>query len=79
MKTNYQAACEVLEGKYGNGRERYEKLTAEGFNYSAVQSIVNVLVEERKRADPGVFLEVEVDLSKYAGLNLKFINGKDEQ
>ena len=50
-----------------------------GFNYSAVQSIVNVLVEERKRADPGVFLEVEVDLSKYAGLNLKFINGKDEQ
>lgn len=77
MKTNYQAACEVLEGKYGNGTERYERLTAEGFNYDAVQSIVNVLIKDRNRKDPGVFLEVEVDLSKYAGLNLKFINGKD--
>ena len=42
-KTNEQIAKEVLQGKWGNGSERKKKLEAAGYNYSAVQSIVNKL------------------------------------
>ena len=34
-------AKEVIEGKWGNGQERKEKLTAAGFDYTAVQNKVN--------------------------------------
>ncbi|ORX86305.1 hypothetical protein BCR32DRAFT_325061 [Anaeromyces robustus] len=43
-KTTDQIAQDVLDGKYGNGQERKEKLEAEGYNYSEVQSKVNQLV-----------------------------------
>ena len=36
-------AYAVLRGDYGNGDERREKLEAEGYDYDAVQSIVNYL------------------------------------
>ena len=76
VKTNYEAACAVLDGKYGNGMERKELLEADGFNYSAVQSIVNCLVKDRNRdaaqGNFGKYMEVEVDLSEYDGINLKF-------
>ena len=75
-KTNYDVACEVLEGKWGNGTERKERLENAGFSYSAVQSIVNCLILDRnKTAENGTynnFLEVEVDLDEYCGINLKF-------
>lgn len=77
QKTNYEIACEVLEGKWGNGPERKERLENAGYTYTAVQSIVNVLVNDRNReAAQGKFerfLTVEIDLDKYDGLNLKFI------
>ena len=77
VKTNYDAACEVLEGKYGNGMERKERLEADGFSYDAVQSIVNCLVKDRNRdAAQGnfdKFLEVTVNLNEYNGITLKFI------
>ena len=77
LKTNYEIACEVLEGKWGNGPERKERLEDAGYTYTAVQSIVNVLVNERNReAAQGHFerfLTVEIDLDEYDGLNLKFI------
>ena len=34
-------AKEVIEGKWGNGQERKEKLTAAGYDYSEVQGMVN--------------------------------------
>lgn len=37
-------AREVIDGKWGNGRARKEKLTEAGYDYSAVQMIVNRLV-----------------------------------
>ena len=40
-KTNEQLADEVLEGKWGNGEERKKRLTDAGYNYQAVQDIVN--------------------------------------
>ena len=76
VKTNYEVACEVLDGLWGNGPERKQRLENAGFSYAAVQSIVNCLVKDRNReAAQGnfdKFLEIEVDLNEYNGINLKF-------
>ena len=37
-------AREVIQGKWGNGAERKQKLTAAGYNYSVVQKSVNELL-----------------------------------
>ena len=47
-KTNEQLAQEVLEGKWGNGEERKKRLTDAGYNYQAVQDIVNSIVYDFK-------------------------------
>ena len=39
-----QSVKELLAGQWGNGAERREKLTAAGYDYDAVQRIVNRLV-----------------------------------
>ena len=79
QKTNYVVACEVLEGLWGNGPERRERLEKAGYSYSAIQSLVNCLIEERNREASknnfDRFMMVEVDLDKYEGINLK-IKGK---
>lgn len=38
------AALLVIGGKYGNGQERVDALTAEGYDYSCVQKCVNELM-----------------------------------
>lgn len=43
-KTNEEIAKEVIAGKWGNGTERKNKLTAAGYDYSAIQKIVNKLL-----------------------------------
>lgn len=40
-KTVTELANEVLQGQWGNGQERVERLTDAGYDYDAVQSIVN--------------------------------------
>lgn len=40
-KTNEQIANEVIQGKWGNGATRKKKLKESGYDYSAIQSIVN--------------------------------------
>ena len=37
-------AKEVIQGKWGNGAERREKLEAAGYNYTEVQNLVNKLL-----------------------------------
>ena len=39
-------AKEVIEGKWGNGQERYDKLTAAGYNYDEVQGLVNQMLKK---------------------------------
>ncbi|MBQ1692277.1 MAG: hypothetical protein II017_05655 [Erysipelotrichaceae bacterium] len=39
-----ELAKEVIQGKWGNGQERKDKLTAAGYNYSEVQALVNKLL-----------------------------------
>ena len=40
-------AREVIQGKWGNGTDRKNRLTAAGYNYSAVQKRVNELLKYR--------------------------------
>lgn len=40
-KSNEEIANEVLVGQWGNGEDRKNKLTAAGYNYNAIQAIVN--------------------------------------
>ena len=47
-KTNEKIAKEVIAGKWGNGRERKERLTAAGYDYNKIQSIVNELLKGSK-------------------------------
>ncbi len=42
---NYLAALDVMAGKYGNGEERRRRLIAAGYNYDAVQHLVNGLAK----------------------------------
>lgn len=48
-KTNAQIAQEVLEGKWGNGEDRKKKLTNAGYDYNAIQKLVNDLVSGPKK------------------------------
>ena len=46
-KSNEDIAVEVFHGKWGNGDERYNRLTSAGYDYNAIQSIVNDMVANR--------------------------------
>lgn len=41
LKVNEEIAEEVIDGKWGNGQERYDRLTKAGYNYDEVRAIVN--------------------------------------
>lgn len=90
IKNNVEIAHEVLNGLWGNGEERKEKLTNAGYDYNAVQSIVNALVYDKPIEEPLVenpvqnvdnvnserLLTVEFDKSKYDGLEIIIIGGE---
>ena len=39
-----QIAKEVIDGKWGNGKVRKDKLTKAGYDYNAVQTLVNKMI-----------------------------------
>lgn len=45
-KTVDEIAREVIDGKWGNGTDRKKRLTAAGYDYSAVQKKVNALLKK---------------------------------
>ena len=45
MTANHRAALDVMAGKYGNGEERRQRLMAAGYDYYAVQHLVNGLAK----------------------------------
>ncbi len=47
-KSNAEIVKEVLAGKWGNGEERKEKLTKAGYDYNAIQKLINASVEKPK-------------------------------
>lgn len=80
MKTDYQIAIEVLAGQWGNGEERKQKLTAAGYDYAAVQKIVNDLVASGYVPPSGApdpeepeLLKVDFDTLKYKGIQINII------
>lgn len=44
-KLERDIALEVIDGKWGNGEERKKRLTQAGYDYKAVQAIVNKLLK----------------------------------
>lgn len=50
-KSNEEIANEVLLGKWGNGQERKDRLTAAGYDYNAVQAIVNKKIGGDNKAE----------------------------
>ena len=65
-----EIAKEVLEGKWGNGADRQNRLTAAGYNYSQVQAKVNELSAKPTKSIDEVAREV---------LNGQWGNGADRQ
>ena len=45
LKSIDTIAKEVIEGKWGNGQNRKDRLTSAGYDYNAVQKIVNQLLK----------------------------------
>ena len=43
-KTNEEVAKEVIQGKWGNGTDRKNRLAAAGYDYNTIQKIVNKLL-----------------------------------
>lgn len=50
-KTVDELAKEVIQGKWGAGDERKKRLTAAGYDYSAVQTRVNEMLSGKKTVD----------------------------
>lgn len=46
-KSNEEIAQEVINGKWGNGQERKDRLAAAGYDYSAIQKMVNALLSPK--------------------------------
>jgi surface antigen len=57
-KTITQLAREVLKGKWGNGADRKNRLTAAGYNYTEVQKEVNRLCNSSKKSNETIAKEV---------------------
>ena len=81
MKTNQEIAQEVLQGEWGNGADRRERLTKAGYNYDKVQSIVNALVygepvpedTESEKPEEKKQLEIDYDFQKYDGIIINIL------
>lgn len=54
LKTVSEVAQEVLQGKWGNGLERKEKLTQAGYDYNTIQAEVNRLCKKETPPTPTV-------------------------
>lgn len=50
-KRDEEVASEVIEGKWGNGEERKNRLTNAGYNYSNVQKIVNQKLSKKSNEE----------------------------
>ena len=58
QKTVTEIAKEVIDGKWGNGAERKRKIISAGYDYNAVQSKVNELLNNNKKTVDEVAREV---------------------
>lgn len=79
MKSNYDIAIEVLEGKWGNGPERKTRLIESGYNYDDVQGIVNALIHDgylnkntESKPDDNIMI-IDYDPEKFKGIQINVL------
>lgn len=58
LKTNEDLATEVIQGLWGNGQERKDRLTSAGYNYNEIQKIVNERLLGNKKSNEDIATEV---------------------
>lgn len=71
-KTNEQLAREVLQGKRGNGQARKNALANAGYDYNAVQRIVNNSVRRPRQVPPKKEELPPINLDFHAPENTQF-------
>ena len=58
LKSNEEIADEVIRGEWGNGDERKQRLTGAGYDYNAIQQIVNEKLNVNVKTYDDIALEV---------------------
>ncbi len=71
-KSYYELACEVIQGKYGNGDTRKKKL---GSNYRKVQDIVNDIVRYKGNSIVDILNKIDIDSSYSNRQRIAKLNG----
>lgn len=82
IKSNIEIAQEVLHGKWGNGQQRKNNLISAGYDYEAIQYLVNNnlcknIVPNENAEKTQRLLNVEVDLTKYDGVTLIIVGANN--
>ena len=81
MKIVKEVALEVINGYWGNGEERRQRLEAAGYDYNVIQSAVNKILNGEDLDDGAnndelpagkEVMEVTVNLNKYGAIKLIF-------
>ncbi len=49
VKSDIEVAYDVIDGRWGNGQDRINRLRAAGYDPYAIQSIVNYLLKQPQR------------------------------
>ena len=62
-KSELEIAKEVMEGKWGTGKERETKIRKAGYDYNIVQAYVNRMIETGKP-----IAEIEINANDISGL-----------
>ncbi len=75
-KSNDAIALEVIAGKWGNGVDRKTRLTNAGYDYNAVQKIVNAKVNASKKTNTKT---VDIDAIAKAVIRGEYGNGADRK
>ena len=81
-KSNDEIVQDVLNGLYGNGQERYDKLTAEGYDADLIQSLIDEIVPAEVQdtstgiVEPQYYPSSEGALNPYVGV--VYYNGHKE-
>lgn len=68
MKSELEIAKEVMQGKWGTGKAREKAIWNAGYDYNAVQAMVNQMILTGKQ-----IAEIEIDTNNCCGVvvNLK--------
>lgn len=66
MKSELEIAKEIMQGKWGIGKERETKIRKAGYDYSKVQALVNEMIRTGK-----TIKEITVDGKDCCGFIIK--------